>query len=483
MIHYQRFYISLIIAVLALSLLGRGTVSAQDAPNTTWSDPKLLFEDRSGFSRLDYMTPDASGAVHIFWSANPRSPYTDGNEFDENETVINYQSLVQGVWSSAHDILLRSQVRMPFGAGIDSQGTLHIMTVAGGPPCLAYLSVASRQADNPRAWPQPICLDSVGVGSPDLAIDGNDGLYAIYATRSQKEIAVISSLDGGRSWSSSVPVASIADNDVNLGFPRMVVDAKGRLHAIWGEVQAPGGYPFIRLMYARSLDGGLTWSDSIELADEHQGDPNLAVFGDSVHAVWNGDAGYQGRYYRVSNDGGVTWSERITLPLPVTSGGLQGASAIIVDGTGTVHILYTDSQRLYYITQQDGVWSQAIQIAGPENTGSIREINFPMLAITEGNQLHALYTRDAQVVYYQQRLIDAPYQPSTLLPEMATPMPAATNTPTPVREKPTPAPTTAAMEATPSSSLSGSYTILFAVLPALVLVAGILLIQISRRRR
>ena len=471
------------VAMVLLVLLGTTGAQAQMPTGTAWSDPKLLFEDRNGFSRLDYMTSDASGTVHLFWSANPRSPYADANEYDENETAIFYQQLIQGKFLDARDILLRSQARMPFGAVVDSQGTVHIMTSSKGPPCLTYLSVLSKEAGDPRAWPRPICLDSVGVVAPDLAIDGNDALYAIYATVGNKQIAVINSMDGGRSWSPSVEVASIVDYDINLGFPRMEADAAGRLHAIWGEVQAPGGYPFLRLMYAQSLDSGLTWSVPIELADGHQGNPNLAVLGDSVHAVWNGDAGYQGRYYRVSNDGGITWSERITLPLPVTSGGLQGAPAIIVDSMGMVHILYTDSPRLYYITQRDGAWSQPIQIAGPENTGSTSEINYPTLTITEGNQLHAMYTRDAQAVYYQQRMIDAPYQASIMLPELATPTPTAAHAPAPVRNEPAPAPTKVPVDTMPSSSSSGSFTMVFAALPALVFAAGTLLVQISRRRR
>ena len=471
------------VAMVLLVLLGTTGAQAQMPTGTAWSDPKLLFEDRNGFSRLDYMTSDASGTVHLFWSANPRSPYADANEYDENETAIFYQQLIQGKFLDARDILLRSQARMPFGAVVDSQGTVHIMTSSKGPPCLTYLSVLSKEAGDPRAWPRPSCLDDVGVGAPDLAIDGNDALYALYATTGNKEIAVINSMDGGRSWSPSVEVASIVDYDINLGFPRMEADAAGRLHAIWGEVQAPGGYPFLRLMYAQSLDSGLTWSVPIELADGHQGNPNLAVLGDSVHAVWNGDAGYQGRYYRVSNDGGITWSERITLPLPVTSGGLQGAPAIIVDSMGMVHILYTDSPRLYYITQRDGAWSQPIQIAGPENTGSTSEINFPMLAITEGNQLHALYTRDAQAVYYQQRTIDAPYQPSNSVASKITPTPIEVSTSTPVQKAPSLAPTKVLSEtALPPPALGFSVTV-FGVLPAIVLVAGTLIIHASRRRR
>ncbi len=95
MIAFQRLSICTVIAILALFLREGNATSAQDAPAMLWSEPKLLFEDLNGFSRVDYMTADASGGVHLFWSANPRSPYIDGNEFNENETMAFYHRLLQ----------------------------------------------------------------------------------------------------------------------------------------------------------------------------------------------------------------------------------------------------------------------------------------------------------------------------------------------------------------------------------------------------
>lgn len=474
-----------VFALLLLSWLA-SSISGQATEDGRWTDPQLLFENREGFSRLDYMTADASGIIHIFWSSNPNNFY--GIEFDENETVIYYQNLAQGQWLESRDILLRSQAAMPFGAVIDTTGNLHLVTSVGGPPCLAYYRVSAVEAANPRAWPPIICLDAIGVGAPDIATAHDGVLYAIYPRANQKEIAVVKSLDVGHSWSPPLPVASIVDNDVNLGFPRLVTDDKGRLHATWGELQAPGGYPWQHILYSQSLDGGDSWSEPTTIADGNQGNQNLTIYDDTVHIVWNGDAGYQGRYYRSSNDGGVTWSERKTLPLPITSGGLQGAPAIVVDSTGTVHILYTDSQRLYYITQRDRVWSQPVQIAGPENTGSTSEINYPMLAITEGNQLHALYTRDAQAVYYQRLTIDAPAEAAIPWPTSLNPTATEGSAATPQPE-PTAAPARhpGSLElASPlmaPSTTPTSLPLIVSILPAIVIVLGVVILRSTRLRR
>lgn len=451
---------------------------------TNWSEPILLFEDGSGFSRRDFMLADFSDAVHLFWAHNPRSPYTDGANYDDSETAIFYQRLQGEDWLEARDILLPHQATFPFGAVGDAEDNLHVTTAVGGPPCVAYINLPLYQVADPLAWSQPGCLDAIGVGGPDMAIVPESGhLFILYPHRDQKEISLLVSTDNGRSWSFPQPVARIESVETNLGFPRLFADDQGRLHATWGELQAPGGYPWQRIMYARSTDDGQTWSEPFPLADANQGEQNLAIHGNTVHAVWNGDAGYQGRYYRVSQDGGLTWSERFTLPLPITSGGLQGAPAIVVDNTATVHILYTDSPRLYYITQRNDAWSAPLQIAGPENTGSTIEINFPMLSITEGNQLHALYTRDAQAVYYQQRIIEAAHQPSEISIDFSSPLPAPEVVPTMVPEQPAPTPVTLSTTQPPPPVSRGFSNLILNILPALLLVSGVALFYIRSRQR
>jgi hypothetical protein len=199
--------------------------------------------------------------------------------------------------------------------------------------------------------------------------------------------------------------------------------------------------------------------------------------------AWNGDAGYKGRYYRASQDGGLTWSARITLPLPATTGGLQGPPAILADNTGTVHILYTDSPRLYYITLQDGNWSRPLEIAGPDNTGATSEINYPMLSITEGNQLHALYTRDAKAVYYQQRRIDAPAEAPVVRSTQAT-KPFPTDTPVPsANPQPTKPPVDLQGGSEAPASASGALPVLMGVVPAFILVMAAVVSYSMRRPR
>ncbi len=375
-----------------------------------WSVPEVLYSDPYGFTRVDYLVVDSAGMAHAFWASNPESPYDVRTP--ASESAIFYQEIGKHTTGSPLDVLLESDATMPFGAVVDAGGNLHVITSAGVPPCLRHIWVFSADAGSVKSWSRGSCISDIGVGAPDLATDGKV-LYTIYAARDQSSIVFASSPDQGLTWSDSRSVAHTEENGVFLAYPRLALDSKGRLHAVWGEVTAPSGYPWIHIMYAHSTDGGQSWTPPIELADGHQGEPSLATNGDELHVVWNGDAGYQGRYYRFSPDAGQTWSSRMALPLLDDSGGLQGAPAIVTDDSDVVHIAYTDGPELYYITQADGQWSSSVLMAGPSNTDVESEINYPRLGITEGNTLHAIYTADASRVYYQQLKIGAQHIPAS----------------------------------------------------------------------
>jgi len=92
--------------------------------------------------------------------------------------------------------------------------------------------------------------------------------------------------------------------------PAIAADASGRLHLAWSP--RDGG----ALVYARSLDGGATWSTPVEL-DAAIGEVDtrtvdVAASGDLVLVTWSEDAA-GAVYLRRSTDGGASWSSVATL--------------------------------------------------------------------------------------------------------------------------------------------------------------------------
>jgi hypothetical protein len=135
------------------------------------------------------------------------------------------------------------------------------------------------------------------------------------------------STDGGRSWSLVRVDRSAAPPDCSdylcgwayLGAQiAMTSDAAGTLYALWNAGSADRGPE--RIYFARSNDGGTTWSQKADISAapsgiDHAfpaivatgaGDVRIAWMDDRVSPLWN-------VYYRSSANGGATWSDEADL--------------------------------------------------------------------------------------------------------------------------------------------------------------------------
>ena len=102
------------------------------------------------------------------------------------------------------------------------------------------------------------------------------------------------STDGGMTWSAPVRVNDdLLDNGAWQWFGTMSVAPNGRIDAVWNDTRNdPGGYDS-ELYYAYSEDAGQTWSENVALSppwDPHVGWPNQNKIGDYYHTI-SDDAG------------------------------------------------------------------------------------------------------------------------------------------------------------------------------------------------
>jgi BNR repeat protein/BNR/Asp-box repeat protein len=144
---------------------------------------------------------------------------------------------------------------------------------------------------------------------------------------------VIKSTDGGRTWSTHLIDVSQAAPDCGCaGYAywsaqmALDVDENGTVYVLWNA--NPTKYAPQRMYFARSTDGGETWSARQEVSNAPQGSNNLfpaivAGTAGDVRIAWqddrNGfDAGASpdarwNTYYRSSNDSGASWSREAQL--------------------------------------------------------------------------------------------------------------------------------------------------------------------------
>jgi hypothetical protein len=250
-------------------------------------------------------------------------------------------------------------------------------------------------------------------------------------------------------------------------------------------------------MYARSDDGGDTWSEPVEIDNAARPDyilgygPTLIdveTHGeDEVHLIWDGAPTVE-RNHVWSADGGNTWSERTLLFPEITNVGRAGWNDMVFDSAGILHAVALGQP--WHASWSKGAWSKSDAIGQGFSAESMR------LAQGLGNQLHVVWVNwvneQDHTVWYARGLTSAPSLPAATLPRPpATPVPTtgiapdgAAGSSEPLADTAVePAPRAVPNANPPAGSVDDVTVLLVGIAPALLVVGIALAVQIRRLRR
>ena len=171
----------------------------------------------------------------------------------------------------------------------------------------------------------------------DLGSDAADRLYVGYMSDvpgAESHVNLTWS-DDGSTWSSP----SRLDGGAWAGYPKLTVDAQGRVHMGWFDQRfTPSGS--LTFWYRRSDDQGATWTLEVPvnqgLTAVSNAIADIAVYGDLTMFGWNGNFGGSGMGYALSADGGDLWYPE-AFANPRVGG---SAPAIDADENGTFYAAF-----------------------------------------------------------------------------------------------------------------------------------------------
>lgn len=422
---YRKYGLGFAVAVAVIGIAAAVLWLPVAAQTSGWTTPQLVFEGR-GTLNTPTLVADDYGQVHAFWLFQADQL---GNA-DTPPLQLYYTRLDRPAWPPT-DILIGQTIQLPVKAAMMRDG----LALLWGGNIFTWSGISP--GPTARAWASPVTLQPV-YPEAGLAVAPDGALWTIGGAGGTNEIYVQRLNPDTRVWEAPRLVSDPVNVNVAPDGTRLAISADGTLHAVWAEYQLPNGWPPIGLYYARSSDGGQTWSSPRKIAGSNFNQPNVLAGPDQqVYVVWTGTAGTGMKYFQESLDGGHTWADPVMV-MKQLGGGSEGAPNLAVDSAGNPHMVFSHNGCVWHVSRENNVWSDPECISSGTTANS--DVETPAMALGLGNTLHVLYWTDHRQLWYTSRVLDVPSRAplptptaviatATVLAPTVTPVPTGTPLP------------------------------------------------------
>ena len=407
-----------------LLALGTAGVEASGHPKPQgWAEPRRLSRD-GWHATTPFVLADASGAPHAFWTCEAPE--------DSGYVGVCYTHETEGSWAEPNDVL-----DVPGGVPSDPvavlQGPILHLIGRGG----WYTSASVGSAATAHGWSPPTSWVP-GTLDGDLAVDSSGALHMVYSVLNG-DVVHLASTDGGESWSLPVRV-SVVERGRATNWPRIAIGDSDAIHVVWTEFAEAKGWVYDGVYYARSADGGRTWTPLLEIARGNYGAISVVARESEIHLAWNVGSAGKGRYHQWSLDEGQSWT-RPQEVVPGLGGGMSGFPDMAFDSAGTLHMVtstsYNGRSGIFHLAWQGEGWTEPEPVSGDVTGHAIEE---PRIAVGGGNRLHVVFRDGSGGVWYTTKTTEAPDLAAKVSPTAAM-QAGATGTPdTTATQQPTAAP-------------------------------------------
>jgi hypothetical protein len=321
----------------------------------TWTDARLLEPMAPGWLQSDpWLALDESGT--LFFARLEVSLEPEGTR-----VVVSASRDGGATWDWTEAVA--------DSAGLDKE-TLY--SDGAGSLYAAYLQVptlrVARSEDGGRSWSTASLLPTSAERptGPVLAPRPDGYVFVAWWSRPDDNLWVATSSNRGATWGHLHRLNPEAGSLTFLGgsrpaFPAIAAGAGGRVTVAWQDY-ASGDWD---VLLAYTDDDGETWSQPLRINDSPLGDqfmPALAAGPDgSLHTAWyDSRTGNVNLVYARSSDGGETWSTNIRVTseeTPIFHGRLGDYLGLVVGPEGEAFMLWTDrrtgEQDIYFARSSD----------------------------------------------------------------------------------------------------------------------------------